>query len=106
MMNAGKAKAKASASKAVGVASANEGKAKAQASASKAGGVSVAKSKPKAPAAPPQGRKRKPSVQEEMSRLTWRVRLSDGTSKGFKYTLETEEGAHQEAEKFLEANSA
>ena len=77
-MNKGKAKAKASAS---------TGKAKAQ------------------PAAPPQGRKRKPCVQDEWTRLTWRVRLSDGSSKGFRYTADTKEAVRQEAEKFLEASS-
>ena len=98
-MNVGKAKAKAVADKA-------SGKTKLPC---KAGAPTKAKAniegKTKAPATPNEGRKRKTCVWGETTRMTWRVRLGDGSSKGFKYTTETKESARQEAQQYLDANT-
>ena len=46
-------------------------------------------------------RKRKARVDEELSRKTFRVRLADGTSKGFRYTGTNREAVKADAEEFF-----
>ena len=95
-------RAKKRAAKAKGKQSAAGTEAKAVATKVSANGKASSTASAEAPAG---GLKRK-GLQDERTRGNFRVRLSDGSSHGFKYTAETKDEVRLEAIRFLDEKEA